>query len=69
LPSVPTQDVAVVLVCPNCGSDRVISLTFSPIVLTEVVIEMPDRPIAKCADCAHRLTAVEVAAQEQPAPD
>lgn len=41
-----------------------IPLTFPP-VFVDVLIEMPDRPLAKCAKCGYQLTAAEVAAQEE----
>jgi hypothetical protein len=53
------------LVCPKCESDRVIPLTFPP-ALGDVFVGMPDRPVAKCAACGHRLSAREVTAQEKP---
>jgi|HubBroStandDraft_4_1064222.scaffolds.fasta_scaffold05689_6 DNA-directed RNA polymerase subunit RPC12/RpoP len=53
-----------VLECPVCGSDRVVPLTFETAV-GELLAELPERPLAKCADCGHRLTAAEIAAQEK----
>jgi Zn finger protein HypA/HybF involved in hydrogenase expression len=55
----------VMLICPKCESDRVISLTFPPD-LGELMVGMPDRPVAKCADCGHELSAEEVTAQDEP---
>ena len=55
----------VMLICPKCESDRVIPLTFPPD-LGEITVGMPDRPVAKCADCGHELSAGEVTAQEEP---
>lgn len=52
------------LVCTHCGGDRVIPLTFPAVLVEQLFLEAPDRPVAKCVDCSHRLTAVEVAAQE-----
>jgi C4-type Zn-finger protein len=46
----------------------VILLTFPP-VFGEVSTETPERPVAKCAVCGYRLTAAEVADQEEPPPD
>lgn len=52
------------LLCASCGSERVIPLTFPSVLVEQVFLEAPDRPVAKCVDCSHRLTAAEVAAQE-----
>ena len=52
------------LLCTQCGSDRVIPLTFPSVVLEALFVEAPDRPVAKCVDCGYRLTAVEVTHQE-----
>ncbi len=52
------------LVCANCASDRVIPLTFPSVLVEEIFLKAPDRPVAKCVDCGHRLTAAEVATQE-----
>jgi len=58
------------LVCGNCASDRVIPLTFPSVLIEQLFLEAPDRPVAKCVDCGYRLTASEVAAQEDDfAPD
>lgn len=67
-PRLARHDSRVDLVCPGCGSDRVILLTFPP-VFGEVSTETPERPVAKCAVCGYRLTAAEVADQEEPPPD
>jgi hypothetical protein len=53
-----------VLLCTQCGSDRVIRLTFPSVLVEALFVEAPDRPVAKCVDCGYRLTAVEVTAQE-----
>jgi len=53
------------LICPKCESDRVIPLTLPPD-LGEVMVGMPDRPVAKCADCGHELSAADVTAQDEP---
>ena len=53
------------LLCPECQSDRVIPLPFPSVLVEQVFIESPDRPVGKCVDCGHRLTAVEVGAQEE----
>ena len=52
------------LLCLQCGSDRVIPLTFPSVLVEALFVEAPDRPVAKCVDCGSRLTAVDVAAQE-----
>jgi hypothetical protein len=52
------------LVCANCGSDRVLPLTFHTAVVEQLFLQAPDRPVAKCVDCSHRMTAAEVTAQE-----
>lgn len=52
------------LVCARCGSDRILPLTFPPTLVEQLFLEAPDRPIAKCVDCSHRMTAAEVAVQE-----
>jgi transcription elongation factor Elf1 len=56
-----------VLTCPTCGDDRVIPLTFGP-VIEEIMVEKPDRPLAKCVVCGYRLSAWEIEAQEAPSP-
>ena len=54
------------LLCPSCGSDQVIPLNLPQDgVHGEILREMPERPLAKCIECGHRLTAAEVAAQEE----
>lgn len=45
------------LECPSCGSDRVIGLVFPQDLVGEILVEMPERPLAKCAECGQRLTA------------
>lgn len=52
------------LVCASCGSDRVIPLTFPSVLVEQLFLEAADRPVAKCVDCSHRMTAAEVTAQE-----
>ena len=47
--------------CPNCGSDRLVPLSFLP---GQGDVEVPlaaDPPVAKCPDCGHRLLAAEFA--------
>ena len=51
--------------CPSCGSARVIPLTFPPGAGIGLA-ELPERPLAKCAECGYRLTAGEIEAQEGP---
>jgi DNA-directed RNA polymerase subunit RPC12/RpoP len=41
------------IVCPACGSDRLIPLTFGS-VLGNDRTDLPRRPVAKCADCGKR---------------
>ena len=52
------------IICPRCSSRRVVLLTFpddEPVRTNDA-----PRPMARCADCAHRLTAQEIASQEKP---
>ncbi len=53
------------LVCPRCGSDRLVTLTFTS-AMGEELVDLPKRPVAKCVDCGHRLWPSEVTAQEEP---
>jgi hypothetical protein len=53
------------LVCTNCGSDRVLPLTFPSVLVEQLFLEATDRPAAKCVDCSHRMIAAEVTAQEE----
>jgi DNA-directed RNA polymerase subunit RPC12/RpoP len=41
------------LICPACGSDRLIPLTFGT-VLADDRPDLERRPVAKCADCGER---------------
>jgi hypothetical protein len=41
------------IVCPACGSGRLIPLTFGSVLRNER-IDMPSRPVAKCVDCGER---------------
>ena len=52
------------LVCASCGSNRVLPLTFPSVLVEQLFLEAPDRPVAKCVDCSYRMTAAEVTAQE-----
>jgi DNA-directed RNA polymerase subunit RPC12/RpoP len=52
------------LACPACGSDRVIPLTFPAVLAADVVADLPDRPLGKCVECGHRVTAAELGAEE-----
>ena len=52
------------LLCASCGSERVIPLTFPSVLVENLLLEAADRPVAKCVDCSHRMTAAEVTAQE-----
>lgn len=54
------------LLCTACGSDRVVPLTFPSVLVEQLFIEAPDRPVAKCVECGHRMTAIEVADLEDP---
>ena len=57
---------ATVLMCPNCGADRVIPMTF-PMYQREagpkVVLH---RPMAKCADCGQRIFAKIITRRRTP---
>jgi hypothetical protein len=54
---------AIVLVCPSCGADRLIPLTF-PIYQREAGPEMVlVRPMAKCSGCGQRIFAKIIARQ------
>jgi hypothetical protein len=52
------------LPCASWGSDRIIPLTSPAVLIEQVFLEAPDRPVAKCVDCSHRLSAAEVTTQE-----
>lgn len=52
------------LLCTKCGSDRVVPLTFPSVLIEQVYVEAPERPLAKCVECGYRLTAAEVTRQE-----
>lgn len=39
-------------------------LTFPSTLVEQLFLEAPDRPIAKCVDCSHRMTAADVTKQE-----
>jgi hypothetical protein len=63
-------DYAVAMLrCPTCGSERLVPLTFPSVLVEALFVEAPDRPVAKCVDCSLRLTAADVAAQEDDAPE
>ena len=53
-----------VLLCPHCGSDRLVPLTFDIIEADEVVELYPSavlgRPIMKCVGCGRRLVGIEI---------
>ena len=55
----------VVAVCPLCGSDRVIPLSF-PSDGEEIVDELGERPHAKCAVCSNRIYAPGALARQEP---
>jgi len=52
------------IICPRCASKRVVLLTFPE--EEHARREAAPRPIARCADCAHRLTPEEITTQEKP---
>lgn len=52
------------LLCANCGSDRLLPMTFPSVLVEQLFLDAPDRPAAKCVDCGYRMTAAEVTAQE-----
>lgn len=41
------------VLCPACGSDRLIPLTFGSVRGNDR-IDLPRRPVAKCVDCGER---------------
>ena len=55
------------LACPNCGSDRLIPLTFTIATVNERD-EPSRRPVAKCAACGNRIYAL-VKEQRSDAPE
>ena len=55
------------IICPRCASRRVVLLTFPDD--EHVRPKEAPRPIARCADCAHRLTPQEITNQEKPSPN
>jgi hypothetical protein len=57
------------LLCPQCGSDRILPLTFPSTLIEQLFLEAPDRPVAKCVDCSRLVTAAEVTGQEEPRED
>jgi hypothetical protein len=63
----PASTIGPRIVCPTCGSDRLIPLTVVT-VLTEDRIDLPRRPVAICAACGKR-TYVSVNAQRALSPD
>jgi rubredoxin len=50
--------------CPLCGSERVISLA-SPEDFAAEIVEVGQRPSAKCAVCGHLFRENEAAKQDQ----
>jgi|HubBroStandDraft_4_1064222.scaffolds.fasta_scaffold581945_2 DNA-directed RNA polymerase subunit RPC12/RpoP len=58
------------ILCPSCGSERVIALNF-PQDVGVVLEEGGERPVAKCAVCGHRIYAQDVQneAAEEPDPN
>jgi len=50
--------------CPLCGSERLIPLTFPQ---DEFIgVEVEDRPVAKCSICGHRIYDADVLIPERP---
>jgi uncharacterized Zn finger protein len=47
--------------CPNCGSDRLVPLSFLPSQGDDEAPVFFDPPVAKCPDCGHRLSAADLA--------
>jgi len=55
---------SLVSLCPLCGSDRLIPLTFPQ---DEFLgDEVGDRPLAKCSICGHRIYDADVLIREPP---
>lgn len=52
------------IICPRCASKRVVLLKFPE--EESGRHEVAARPIARCADCGHRLTPEEITTQEKP---
>jgi DNA-directed RNA polymerase subunit RPC12/RpoP len=52
------------IICPRCASKRVVLLTFPD--GESIPRQVVPRPIARCADCGHRLTPQEITSQEKP---
>jgi DNA-directed RNA polymerase subunit RPC12/RpoP len=52
------------IICPRCASRRVVLLTFPED--EPVRTKSAPQPIARCADCGHRLTPQEITTQEKP---
>jgi hypothetical protein len=48
--------------CPLCGSDRLIPLSFAE---DDVPDEIGERPVAKCALCGHQVYEAEIEAHEE----
>jgi hypothetical protein len=64
----PARVTVIVLVCPACGADRVIPLTF-PMHQREAGPEVVFmRPMAKCSGCGERIFAKVIARQRLPKP-
>jgi predicted RNA-binding Zn-ribbon protein involved in translation (DUF1610 family) len=56
----------VVLVCPKCGADRLIPLTFPMYQRQAGVKVIFRRPMAKCSGCGERIFAKIIARQRAP---
>ena len=56
--------MVVVILCPTCGSDRLIRLHF-PAYRLELAAEAIVRPVGKCVQCGNRVYAHVVTHQQQ----
>jgi hypothetical protein len=56
--------------CPECGTDRLVPLTFQAARTTAGDLERPDvvtmRPIAKCGGCGARIYPERIAHRDDP---
>jgi hypothetical protein len=52
------------VLCPRCGTDRLIPLTFSGLRPdADSQADLPERPLMKCVGCGERLYARDVKAE------
>lgn len=49
-------------ICPLCGSERVVPMSFPQ---DEATSEVEEQPVLKCAVCGHRLFDAEASAADQ----